>query len=272
MKKRLLTLFLCLPLLIAWTPGGYDSGKLRAKRVRVRTGNFNGSLSSLDNTVQKALDTLDDAVGGGGAPTTATYITQTPDATLSAEQALSALSSGIMRAATTTGVVTSLTDSAGIAANISDETGTGVMVFGTSPTFTTSILFNAVTDTLAGIQNQNLLDKVAAEIITGAWDFGGATSLEGVNSAAPTTNATGEFALDTTITDHQPLWQYFDGAENMTVIAIDTAQLPALDNEIVKYDAATDKFVLEAEAGGASEWTRVGSILQSENHYLHQLH
>ena len=66
---------------------------------------------------------------GGGAPTGATYITQTPDATLSAEQALDALASGIMRVDTAAGVITSLTDSAGVAANISDERGTGVMQF-----------------------------------------------------------------------------------------------------------------------------------------------
>jgi len=89
----------------------------------------------------------------------------------------------------------------------------------------------------------------------GFMDAGGAVSLEIPNSATPTTDAAGEIALDTTIVDHQPLLQYFDGGENMTAIAIDTAELPALDNEIVKYDAATDKFVLEADAGGASELT-----------------
>lgn len=77
------------------------------------------------------------AGAGGGAPTDATYITQTANGTLSAEQALSTLSTGLMRVATTTGVITSLTDSAGVAANISDETGTGVLVFSTSPAFTT---------------------------------------------------------------------------------------------------------------------------------------
>lgn len=85
-------------------------------------------------------------------------------------------------------------------------------------------------------------------------DAGSAISVELPNSATPTTDATGEIALDVTITDHQPLWQYYDGGENMTIIAIDTAQLPAEDNEIVKYDAASDKFVLEADAGsGTSE-------------------
>lgn len=74
------------------------------------------------------------------APIDATYITQTANGTLTAEQALSSLSTGIMRVATTTGVITSLTDSAGIATNISDETGSGSLVFGTTPTFTTSII------------------------------------------------------------------------------------------------------------------------------------
>jgi len=44
--------------------------------------------------------------GGGGAPTNATYITQTPDATLTNEQALSALATGIVVNATGTGVLT----------------------------------------------------------------------------------------------------------------------------------------------------------------------
>lgn len=44
--------------------------------------------------------------GGGGAPTSATYITQTPDATLTNAQALSALATGIVVNTTTTGVLT----------------------------------------------------------------------------------------------------------------------------------------------------------------------
>lgn len=43
--------------------------------------------------------------GGSGAPADATYITQTSNATLSAEQALSALSTGIVKVTTTTGVL-----------------------------------------------------------------------------------------------------------------------------------------------------------------------
>lgn len=43
--------------------------------------------------------------GGGGAPTTATYITQTPDAGLSAEQAMSLLATGLVKNTTATGVL-----------------------------------------------------------------------------------------------------------------------------------------------------------------------
>lgn len=54
--------------------------------------------------------TLDATGGGGGAPTTATYITQTPDAGLSAEQALSSLSTGIVKNTTGTGVLSIAAD------------------------------------------------------------------------------------------------------------------------------------------------------------------
>lgn len=38
---------------------------------------------------------------------------------------------------------------------------------------TADITFNAADDTIAGIENQNLLDKTADETITGGWDFSG---------------------------------------------------------------------------------------------------
>lgn len=43
--------------------------------------------------------------GGGGAPTGASYITQTSDAGLSAEQALSSLSTGVVKVTGGTGVL-----------------------------------------------------------------------------------------------------------------------------------------------------------------------
>lgn len=49
--------------------------------------------------------TLNVGGGGGGAPTSATYVTQVPDATLSAEQALSLLGTGLLKSTTGTGVL-----------------------------------------------------------------------------------------------------------------------------------------------------------------------
>lgn len=107
-----------------------------------------------------------DPTGGGSnaAPINATYITQTANATLNAEQALDSLSSGIMRVETATGVVTSLTTSAGIAANISDETGSGLAVFSIAPTFNNTGTGNSsITITGSNHGRVDLIDTGAAD-------------------------------------------------------------------------------------------------------------
>ena len=43
----------------------------KAENHRTDTSNFDTNLSSADNTVQKALDTLDDTAGGAGETNTA---------------------------------------------------------------------------------------------------------------------------------------------------------------------------------------------------------
>lgn len=61
--------------------------------------------------------------GGGGAPTNATYITQTPNGSLSAEQALSLLSTGIMTVTTSTGVISSTPPGTGVLTALGVNTG-----------------------------------------------------------------------------------------------------------------------------------------------------
>lgn len=63
--------------------------------------------ASLDNSTRIATTAYVDAAtgGGAGAPANATYITQIPNATLTNEQALSLLTTGIMKSTTATGVV-----------------------------------------------------------------------------------------------------------------------------------------------------------------------
>lgn len=122
------------------------------------------------NTFQAITVTSCTGCGGGGdAPAAATYITQTANATLTNEQAIGALSSGIMRVATTTGVVTALTDSAGIAANISDETGTGALVFATSPTFVTPILGTPQSVTLTNATGMPIAGVTGLGTGVGTW-------------------------------------------------------------------------------------------------------
>lgn len=81
-------------------------------------------------------------------------------------------------------------------------------------------------------------------------DLGGKT-LEIPNSAAPTVDANGEIAIDTTITDFSAgLIKYFSG-EEMAVVAMPVAQLTApTDGYVVTYNATDDEFQLAAVSGG----------------------
>lgn len=120
------------------------------------------TLFSSSSLAQFGSGPFGDIAGSGsgdGAPTNATYITQTSNSTLTNEQAISSLSTGIMRVATSTGSITSLTDSAGIASNISDETGTaGGVVFSASPTITGTLTADNIT--VGNGENITLDDQV----------------------------------------------------------------------------------------------------------------
>jgi len=134
---------------------------------------------------RRVLYTKFEAIAAAAAPVDATYITQTANAKLTNEQALAALSTGIMRVATTTGAVTSLTDSSGVFANVSDETGgTGVMVGSVSPIITTDITVQGLTGVMSCIN----LSADAAEDNSDLWRLcvadGGSYTLETFQSGA----------------------------------------------------------------------------------------
>ncbi len=84
----------------------------------------------------------------------ASFITQIPNSTLSGEQALSSLSTGLMKNANGTGVVSiatagtdyeaALSTSSDVSGTISDESGSGALVFSTSPTLTTPTISGAM--------------------------------------------------------------------------------------------------------------------------------
>lgn len=171
--------------------------------------------------------------GGGGAPTDATYVTQTPNATLSAEQALSLLSSGIMRVATTTGAITALTNSAGILANVSDATGSGALVFGTAPTIT---LANGT-----GLPISTGLSGLGTGVATAlAVNVGSAGAFVTFNGAGGTpssltlTNATG-LPLTTGVTGSLPTTNRGTGA-TAQVVSCPTSGVATATNELIAAD------------------------------------
>jgi hypothetical protein len=112
--------------------------------------------------------------GGSGAPTSATYLLQTPNASLPSAQAISALATGLLKGTTTTGVVSAITDSAGLAGVISDATGSGALVFANTPTLVTPNIGVATGTRLVTrltIDSSGLMfgthTGIAAETITG---------------------------------------------------------------------------------------------------------
>lgn len=100
------------------------------------------------------LQDLSDFIGNGtisitaGAPITASYVTLGTNATLTSERVLTAgtgitlVDGGVGSTLTVSTTQAPITTSASLAAILSDETGTGSVVFGTSPTFTTGITLN----------------------------------------------------------------------------------------------------------------------------------
>lgn len=105
------------------------------------------------------------------------------------------------------------------------------------------------------------------DVGTGVYDFGGATSLEIPNGAAPTVNAAGEIAVDTTITDHTGLIKYHDGTEELTVIALPTANLTTTDGDVVAYNATNNEFEMTAGSGGSGFNQVVTQVFTSSGTY-----
>ena len=85
---------------------------------------------------------------------------------------------------------------------------------------------------------------------TGTHDFTSATEIILPYSAtfAPSTN--GGIGVDSTITDHTGLPVVRIGAANYYIPVFPVADLTTTDNDVIAYDAAGNKFTMEAQAGG----------------------
>ena len=145
------------------------------------------------------------------------------------------------------------------AANGAREIVTVTARSGTTLTVTRAVESTTAQVFLAGStvelrETANSFDR-KADMISTAGDvlnFGDATSLEIPNSSAPTLSATGQVALDTSVTD------YADGLplirQGSTDYALITVPLSGMasptNNYVVTYDSTADQFKLAAGGGG----------------------
>ena len=107
--------------------------------------------------------------------------------------------------------------------------------------------------TIGGITEANLVDKSAVEVITGAWDFGGATQFELPNSDTPTApNADGEIVFDNVYADFSTgLIRVYLSGEEQGVVTMPLAEFGTpTGGHLVSYNATNDEFELVA-AGAA---------------------
>ena len=87
---------------------------------------------------------------------------------------------------------------------------------------------------------------------TGAYDFGGADSFEIPQAAAPTLDAVGEVALDTSITGNLPSIAYAtataDGA--MYILSVSSSEFHTVANgEVATYNSSTGRFLFSSPPG-----------------------
>jgi len=165
------------------------------------------------------------AGGTGGAPTDATYITQTPNSGLSGEQALSALSTGILKNTTTTGVLSIavagtdyqapltfgiantnsvVIDDAGVADNeYAKFTASGLEGRAYSDVkndLSLNNVENTALSTWAGSANITTLGTIA----TGVWNAGAVTSSGAIQGLTLIATAAGGLTLGTDVAGGNP--------------------------------------------------------------------
>ena len=139
--------------------GGATTVQVSATGALTGDGSSGNKLAVNPDGVTITVNGSNQLVGSSsGAPTDATYITQTANSSLSAEQALASLSTGLMKVTTTTGVVSSVVP------------GTGVETWIATPSFTN--LNSALTgDSAAGLAaTQTLTNKRITKRVTTASD------------------------------------------------------------------------------------------------------
>lgn len=118
----------------------------------------------------------------------------------------------------------------------------------------------------------NVVSSLSGATLTGnltfgaaVYDAGGATSFEIPNGAAPTVNAAGEIAVDTSITDYTGMIKYHDGVEELTVLALPTANLATINGHVVAYNATNNELEMVAQSGGGGSMPTKEFVFDAAN-------
>ena len=122
------------------------------------------------------------------------------------------------------------------------------LVTGTAGTNGNLVSWNADGDAVDSSIVASNVALTDGDTYTGTHDFGGAT-LEIPNAAAPSLSTAGQIALDTTTTDHTALLKYHDGTNEFVIPAILSSGLSTTDNDVIAYNAANNRFEMEAQSG-----------------------
>jgi hypothetical protein len=139
-------------------------------------------------------------------------------------------------------------------ADIASGSKTGsdtTLVTGTAGTNGNLVSWNADGDAVDSSIVATNVALTDGDTYTGTHDFGGAT-LEIPNAAAPSLSVAGQIALDTSTTDHTALLKYHDGTNEFVIPAILSSGLSTTDNDVIAYNAANNRFEMEAQSGAGA--------------------
>lgn len=226
----------------------------RINGIDVDLGASGGGITSI-NSDTASVQTL---TGGDGID----IIDSTPDHSFAVDVTVARDTDNLSFFATTTS-----TQLAGI---ISDETGTGALVFANTPTLVTPFIGNFTSATHDHSNPANgavLLSTTAlsdtADIAylntantwsTGIQSFVAASNLRIPVSATPTIAVDGDIAYDTTVTGFSTGLIKFFGTEEQGLVAMPIAQFTSPTNgHIVTYNATSDSFELVAAGAGTGD-------------------
>lgn len=176
-----------------------DNSEVRFGRLRLKAGSGIALDESGEMVTVRAT-----GVTGTAAPTSATYITQTGHADLSAEQALSSLATGVVKVTNGTGVLSTAVANTDYAAATHEARHTSG---GADPFLSTDLLEAIVkrlqtstgptTLTIGAVADGEFLKRSGSSIIGGSASGGGAafTTVEVSLGAAPQLRRSGSFQI-----------------------------------------------------------------------------